>query len=188
MPTVSSSVAKDASAAAALLNDLISLPGKSQPTLLKDPASTTDPSWHLCLPPHFNTALGLRFLQKQKVKNKEVVDRWREWIQSSNFAFGEGSIIYDRDVSRLETWGEKLAAVDFYIILGPSRPVSLKTLDDPETGLKRVERDPGSVTFKICSANPGEEASTPNVKSRSQDEFLQITQDEFVRFAIAGVS
>ncbi len=178
--------------AAALLKTLIANPGRTQPTLLKDPATTTDPSWHLCLPPHFNTALGLKFLQKQKVKNKEIVERWREWVQSSNFAFSEGSIIYDRDVSQMETWGEKLEAVDFYVVLGLTRPVSLKTNRDTSTGLKKVERDPGLVTFRIFSSGsspgPSQVANVMNADSFPQDEFLQVTQDEFVRFAITGFS
>ena len=194
MPIVSTSVAKEAPAAAALLKSLIANPGRTQPTLLKDPAITTDPSWHLCLPPHFNTALGLKFLQKQKVKNKEIVERWREWVQGSNFAFSEGSIIYDRDVSQMETWGEKLEAVDFYVVLGSTRPVSLKTNRDASTGLKKVERDPGLVTFRIYSSDsstspsPGKVADVMNANSFPQDQFLQVTQDEFVRFAITGFS
>ncbi|MEB3168352.1 MAG: hypothetical protein VKK97_06415 [Synechococcaceae cyanobacterium] len=188
MPTVSTSVAKNASAATALLADLISQPGKSQPNLLKDPAMPTDPSWHLCLPPHFNTALGLKFLHKQKVKNKEVAERWKEWSQGSNFAFSEGSIIYDRDVSQIETWGEKLDAIDFYIVLGPTKSVSLRTLLDPLTGLKRVVRYPGAVTFKIFSTRPSENAARMDDEASPQDEFIQLTQDDFVRFAITGIS
>ncbi len=188
MPTVSTSFAKNASAAAALLADLISQPGKGQSNLLKDPATPTDPSWHLCLPPQFNTAIGLKFLHKQKVKSKEVVERWREWSQGANFAFSEGSVIYDRDVSQIETWGEKLDAIDFYIVLGPTKPVSLRTLLDPSTGLKRVERYPGIVTYKIFSARPSENAATIDDEPSPQDKFLQLTQDEFVRFAITGIS
>jgi hypothetical protein len=142
----------------------------------------------------------LKFLQKQKVKNKEIVERWREWVQGSNFAFSEGSIIYDRDVSQLETWGEKLEAVDFYVVLGSTRPVSLKSNRDASTGLKKVERDPGLVTFRIFSSgsspspcpspgpSPGQVVDVMNADSFPQDEFLQVTQDEFVRFAITGFS
>jgi hypothetical protein len=182
------SIAKDAAAAATLLKGLIAKPGRSQPTLLKDPATSTDSSWHLCLPPHFNAALGLKFLQKQKVKDKVVIERWKEWNQGSNFSFSEGSIIYDRDVSQMETWGEKLDAVEFYIVLGPAKPVSLRSLCDPSTGLKRAERYPGLVTFRICYPRPGEVASSLNKETSLQDNFYQLTQDEFVRFAITGIS
>jgi len=182
------SIAKDASEAAAQLKSLIAKPGRSQSALLKDPATSTDPSWHLCLPPHFNAALGLKFMQKQKVKNKLVIDRWKEWNQSSNFSFSEGSIIYDREVSQIETWGKKLDTVAFYIVLGPAKPVSLRTLRDPSTGLARVERYPGLVTFRICNPRQDEAASSHDKVASLQGEFHQLTQDDFVRFAITGIS
>ena len=154
MAVLPTSLASDASAAARLLDDLVAKPGRSASMLLKDPATNTDESWHLCLPAHFNTALGLRFSCKQKVKNKQVVDRWREWSQGSHFCFNEGSIIYDRDVSGLTTWAEKLEAVDFFIVLGPTKPVTIRTLSTDTTGPRRIERDPGSVCFRIFFQDP----------------------------------
>ena len=165
--------------AEATLAKLISLSGKSSPILLKNPALPTPPSWHLWLPPHFNAALDLRFIWKQQVRDKEIVRKWKEWAQGSNFCFNEGAIIYDRDVSMLKTWGEKLDAIDFFVDLGATKPVSLKTALDPATGSNTVVRNPGSVKYKIY--RPG-----PNYSSIASEE-VTVTQDEFVRFAISGL-
>lgn len=177
--TVALSVATDASAAENILRQLTTKPGKSSPILLKDPATSTPPSWHLWLPPHFNSALDLRFMQKQKIRDKEVVKVWKEWVQGGKFQFSEGSIIYNRDVSGVDTWVEKLRALDFYVVINSSRPVSLKTEIDEKTGLRIVRRNPGLVSFSICAAGP---ASDNDVL-----EETAMTQDEFVRFAITGM-
>ena len=129
-PVMSSSVlaiAKDARTAVETLDLLLQKSSKGGKALLKDPLSKTSPSWHLCLPPHFNTSLDLRYIWRQKTKNKEVVQKWKEWSQGSCFCFNEGAIIYDRDVTGLETWGDKLSAINFYVVIGPSRPVSLRS-------------------------------------------------------------
>lgn len=88
------------------------------------------------------------------MRNKEIARKRKEWVQGSNFCFNEGSIIYDRDVSALETWGEKLDAIDFFVDLGVTRPVSLKTSVDPATGTTSVLRDPGSIHYKIYRPGP----------------------------------
>ncbi|MEB3272068.1 MAG: hypothetical protein VKJ44_10575 [Synechococcus sp.] len=186
MAVLPTSLASDASAAARLLDDLVAKPGRSASMLLKDPATNTDESWHLCLPAHFNTALGLRFSCKQKVKNKQVVDRWREWSQGSHFCFNEGSIIYDRDVSGLTTWAEKLEAVDFFIVLGPTKPVTIRTLSTDTTGPRRIERDPGSVCFRIFFQDPDKSDFVGENEPAHKGEFIYLTQDEFVRFAISS--
>lgn len=178
MPAVTTTIAESAKMAEETLGKLISRSGKSSPILLKDPATPTPPGWHLWLPSHFNTALDLRFIWKQQVKNKEIVRKWKEWVQGSNFCFHEGSIIYDRDVSLLETWGDKLDAIDFYVNLGVTRPVALKTSVDPVTGLTKVSRDPGSVHCRIYRPIPSH--------SSVLSEEVTVTQDEFVRFAISG--
>ena len=178
MPEITTSIAEDAKMAEETLFKLISKSGKCSPILLKDPATPTPASWHLWLPSHFNTALDLRFIWKQQVKNKEIVRKWKEWVQGSNFCFNEGSIIYDRDVSMLETWGEKLDTIDFFVDLGVTRPVSVKPSVDPMTGLTRVLRDPGSVHYRLY--RPG------HSQSSVLSEEATVTQDEFVRFAISG--
>jgi hypothetical protein len=178
MEPLALSVAEDASAAESILQQLTTKPGKSSPILLKDPAASTPPSWHLWLPPHFNSALDLRFIQKQKIRDKEVVKVWKEWVQGGKFQFSEGSIIYNRDVSGVDTWGEKLRILDFYVVINSSRPVSLKTEIDEKTGLRVVRRNPGLVSFSICGAGP---ASDNDVL-----EETTMTQDEFVKFAIIG--
>jgi hypothetical protein len=178
----SATYADDAAEAEAALDFLICGSSKIGKKLLKKPSDPTPPSWHLCLPPHFNTALGLRFLQKQKVKNKQVTERWKEWVQSGNFDFSEGSIIYDKDVCGLKTWGEKLAAVDSYVVIGKTRPISLRICHDEATGFKQTNRDPGLVTFKIYVPEP--ELSLKSICIRE----VSATQDEFVRFAISGKS
>lgn len=182
MTTATLSIAQDARAAEETLDLLISKNSRGCKTLLKDPDAATDGSWHLWLPPHFNTSLDLRYIWRQKTKNKEVVRKWKEWVQGSNFCFNEGAIIYDRDVSSLETWGDKLDAIDFYVVLGPSQPVSLRassaseaTMDD---SLGRADRNPGSVNFRIF-------VPTTDHRSIISREHT-VTQDQFVRYAISG--
>jgi hypothetical protein len=172
------SIADQPDAALAILQDLSEKPGKNSATLLKDPAAFTPPSWHLWLPPHFNSALDLRFLQKQKTKNKEVVAVWKEWVQGGRFQFNEGSILYDRDVSALDTWGDKLAAIEFYVLIHAARPVTMKPVKEEDTGLRKMLRNPGQVSFAIHAANPS--------GSEQVSKEITLTQDEFVRFAITG--
>jgi len=176
----SPSYAVDAVDALATLDSLITGSRKVGKKLLKCPSAPSPSSWHLSLPPHFNTALGLKFSQKQKVKNKQVVERWKEWVQSGNFDFDEGSIIYDRDVHGLKAWGEKLAAIESYVVIGKTRPVSLRIYKDETTGFKETMRDPGLVTFKIYVPD----SSLGSICIRE----VTSTQDEFVRFAISGKS
>jgi hypothetical protein len=175
---VAFSVATDASAAEDVLRQLTSKPGKSSSILLKDPTASTHPSWHLWLPPHFNSALDLRFMQKQKTRDKEVVNSWKEWVQGGRFQFNEGSMIYDRDVSACQTWGEKLSAMKFYILINASRPVSMKIVNDEETGLRTVLRNPGFVSFEVYR--------TGSSGADHEPEEISMTQDEFVCYAIAG--
>ena len=178
LEAVTLSVAEDAYAAEKVLQQLIDAPGKSGSILLKDPAASTQSSWHLWLPAHFNSALDLRFLQKQKTKNKEIVQTWKEWVQGSRFQFNEGSMIYDRDVSGLETWGEKLEAIDFYIVINSSRPVSIKNEKDDKTGVKIIRRNPGLIKFGIYTSE--------HACSNAKPEEMTMTQDEFVSFAMTG--
>jgi hypothetical protein len=178
METVAPSFASDTDRAMKVLEQLITNPGKSSSLLLKDPASSTGSSWHLCLPSHFNSALDLRFLQKQQTKNKEVVRTWKEWVQGGRFHFNEGSIIYDQDVSSIKTWGEKLEAINFYIVIRSSKPVSVKIEKDEETGLKIVRRNPGMVTFAIYDSKESFRNDTPREATMNQDKFLE--------FAITG--
>ena len=70
--TQTASYAGDAAEAEAALDLLISGSRKGGKNLLKSPSTPTPSSWHLCLPPHFNTALGLKFSYKQKVTNRQV--------------------------------------------------------------------------------------------------------------------
>lgn len=181
-PTQTAHYADDAAGAEAALDLLISGSRKGGKNLLKCPTAPTPSSWHLCLPPHFNAALGLKFSYKQKVTNRQVAERWKEWVQSGNFAFNEGSIIYDTDVCRLNTWGEKLAAIESYVVIGKTRPVSLRTFNEDSTDLVKTHRDPGQVTFKIYVPDP--ESGLKSICIRE----VTTTQDEFVRFAISGKS
>lgn len=178
MEPKSLSIAAHSNAALAILQDLIEKPGKNSASLLKDPAAATPPSWHLWLPPHFNSALDLRFLQKQKTKNKDVVAVWKEWVQGGRFQFNEGSILYDRDVSDLDTWGDKLAAIDFYVLIHATRPVTMKPVKDESTGLRVMRRHPGLVSFSIHTPLPA--------GSEQMSSDITMTQDAFVRFAITG--
>ena len=170
------SIAEDATMAKKLLDRLTSSKGRNSRTLLKDPAIATPPSWHLWLPPHFNTALDLKFIQKQQVKDKVIIRQWKEWAQGSNFCFNESSIIYDRDVSHLETWGDKLRAIKFYLVLGATKPARRDTTGSAET--TSCQRDPGIVNYSMY------EPSLEHGSRLVAQEVL--TQDEFVHFAITG--
>lgn len=117
-------------------------------------------------------------MQKQKTRDKEVVDSWKEWVQGGRFQFNEGSMIYDRDVSAYETWGEKLSVIKFYILIKSSRPVSMKMSNDEETGLRAISRNPGLVSFEIVTAG--------SLDSVCEPEEVSMTQDEFVRYVITG--
>jgi hypothetical protein len=172
------SIAKDATEALCILGELTHNPGKNSSSLLKDPSASTGQSWHLWLPPHFNAALDLRFLQKQKTKNKKVVAAWKEWVQGGRFQFNEGSILYDRDVSSLATWGDKLAAIEFYVLIHAARPVTVKPVKEENTGLRNMRRHPGMVSFAIHAAKPS--------GSERMSKEITMTQDEFVCFAITG--
>jgi len=176
------SVAPDTKAAEQALDVLISTSSQGSRSLLKEPDAASHISWHLWLPPHFNTSLDLRYIWRQQVKNKEVVRKWKEWAQGSSFCFNEGALIYDRDVSSLETWGDKLDAIDFYIVLGVTQPVSLRASNFSEAstdeGPGRVQRHPGSVNFKVF-------LPTNDHRSTFSHEHT-VTQDQFVRYAISG--
>lgn len=182
MAVATPSVAEDAKTAEQLLDLLISANSRGSQTLLKDPHGASHTSWHLWLPSHFNTSLDIRFISRQQVKNKEVIRKWKDWAQGSNFCFNEGVIIYDRDVSILETWGDKLDAINFYIVLGPTQPVSFRgspghqeTADDGTPG---SGRNPGSVNFKVY-------VPTSDHRSAISVEHT-VSQDQFVRYAITG--
>jgi hypothetical protein len=180
--TATLSIAQDAKAAEGTLDLLISKSGRGSKILIKDPSTPSHYSWHLWLPAHFNTSLDLRYIWRQQTKDKVVVRKWKEWAQGANFCFNEGSIIYDRDVSSLATWGDKLNAIDFYVVLGQTRPVSIRSgaasdaAEDASPG--RAVRHPGFVNFRIL-------VPTNDHRSIIASEHT-VTQDQFVRYAISG--
>lgn len=179
MSSVDLAISHEASEAEKTLDLLLSKSGKAGTLLLKDPHAATPPSWHLWLPEHFNASLDLRFAWRQQTINKEVVGKWKEWVQGSSFCFNEGAIIYDRDISGLETWGEKLDAINFYVVIGPSRPVTLRSgSNSSPKGKDSSARDPGSVNFKIYIPR-GNQGSVVTQEHT-------VTQDDFVRYAISG--
>ena len=182
MAVATPSVAEDAKAAEQLLDLLISANSKGSQVLLKAPHGASHTSWHLWLPSHFNTSLDIRYISRQQVKNKEVVRKWKDWAQGSSFCFNEGAIIYDRDVSSLATWGEKLDAINFYIVLGPTQPVSFRGntghVESADGATNEYGRYPGSVNFKIY-------VPTSDHRSTTSEEH-NVSQDQFVRYAITG--
>ena len=182
MAAATPSVAQDANTAKQLLKLLIPATGKGCQALLKDPHAASHTSWHLWLPPHFNTSLDIRYISRQQVKNKEVIRKWKDWAQGSNFCFNEGAIIYDRDVSSLETWGDKLNAIGFYIVLGPTQPVSFRGNPGFDAsafvGTPGGGRNPGSVNFKVY-------VPTSDHRSIVSEEHT-VSQDQFVHYAITG--
>ena len=183
MAVATPSVAQDSKTAEQLLDLLISANSKGSRTLLKDPHGASHTSWHLWLPPHFNTSLDIRYISRQQVKNKEIVRKWKDWAQGSSFCFSEGAIIYDRDVSSLATWGDKLDAINFYIVLGPTRPVSFRGnpghVESADDVTRESGRNPGSVNFKVY-------VPTSDHRSAVSKEH-NVSQDQFVRYAITGL-
>ena len=179
MPSATQMIAANAREAEEVLDILISRNNRASKILLKDPHSYTDSSWHLCLPPHFNTPLDLQYLNKQEIKNKEVVRRWKGWTQLSTFCFNEGSIIYDRDVSGLSTWGDILDAIEFYVVIGKTTPVSTKVSNAQETPAEtEVTRNSGLVNFRLYIPTKDHGSTV--------DKEYTVTQDQFVRYAISG--
>tara|TARA_Y100001968_G_scaffold127966_1_gene116839 strand:- start:2675 stop:3292 length:618 start_codon:yes stop_codon:yes gene_type:complete len=152
---------------------------KHSSLLLKDPLGKSHSSWHLCCPQHFNDAMDIKYIEKTQVKDKVVVDRWREWVQGTNFNFEEGSVLYDRDVSGYVTWGEKLSLIKFFVEVYKSTPVSIIEKIDPNNGKVVLVRDKGHIEFHIFEP-------TEDKKSCKVVEKIDINQDDFVRYAISG--
>ena len=152
---------------------------KHSSLLLKDPLGKSHSSWHLCFPKHFNDALDIKYIEKTQVKDKEVVDRWREWVQGSNFNFEQGSVVYDRDVSGCATWGEKLSLIKFFVEVYKSTPVSLVEKTDPSNGKVNLIRNKGHIELHIFEP-------TEDKKSCKVVKKIDLNQDNFVRYAICG--
>lgn len=140
------------------------------PVFLKDPDGLTPADWRLCLSPAYNSPLDLKYLYRTQVRKGIVLHRWKEWSQGSAFDFHAGSLIYDRPLHGLTTWGEQLAVMEFYVEVESAKPAI------PANG-SGEGRDPGAMTLKFYEPR-GLKAIVTDRK--------EVTQDQFVRFAITG--
>mgnify|MGYP001386779578 CR=1 FL=1 len=132
---------------------------------LKAPTTDHEDDWSMSLPPAFNDALDIK--QTERVEGGNKVTRW---TQGSLFSFKPGDTIYDTPKA-YGIWSEALKHLNLCVQVKDATSVS--------AGEANQGRTAGSVTFTIL---------TPD-NDRSQlvargDHTL--TQDDFVRFLIAG--
>jgi hypothetical protein len=135
--------------------------------LLRDPKAKYADGWYMCVPTCFNEALDIK--QTERVQNKKKI---LVWTQGSFFSFKEGDTLYDTP-DAYKVWSEALKCISLCI------QVKSASSAGPTDG--SAGRSPGSVTFSIF---------TPN---SDRSKIIEIgnhtmSQDDFVRFLIAGPS
>jgi len=139
--------------------------------LLHSPEAEETPDWYMCVPACFNEALDIRLTPRQQAGQQRMV-----WTQGSTFSFKQGDIIYDTPKAYLQ-WSEALKHLHLGVI------IRLAVDSVPE---KRNEggdvispRNHGQVSFTL---------HRPNAEKTRLIEYgeHELTQDDFVRFLIAG--
>lgn len=133
--------------------------------LLKDPSETHDKSWFMCVPSAFNDALDIK--QTERTEGGKKVTRW---TQGSLFCFKPGDVLYDTPLA-YGTWSEALKHINICIQVKDAAGVGLSE--------NAKSRSAGSVSFTLFKPD------------KRRTELLAcgdhvLTQDEFVRFLIAG--
>ncbi len=152
-----------------LLNALIrekSSREKRSTDLLKDPLRIAD-GWYMCVPPCFNGALDIK--QTIRIKNKSQA---LTWTQGAWFSFGVGDSLYDT-ADGYKPWSSALRVLRLCVQVKAATSVGLT-----EDGSRRY---PGFVTFALLAPN----SARTRLLERAQ---YAVSQDEFVRFLIAGPS
>ena len=134
-------------------------------TELLRPPEVDSYDWFMFVPTCFNAALDIqqtiRMIEKQETL---------QWTQGSTFSFSVGDIIYNT-AKAYEKWSEAVKHIRYCFHVTDATPVA------PANG--SAHRKPGKVKFDLLVPN---EAGTSLTRSSSHD----MTQDEFVRFLIAG--
>lgn len=134
--------------------------GKRLKGLLKDPESDRDDNWYMAVPPCFNDALDIKW--NWGASNSG-------WTQSGCFAFKTADMLYDT-ARAYEAWSEALKHLNFC--------VEIETASSAGQG-DGGTRYPGSVTFAFFTPT----ADRTKIVKRGTHS---MTQDDFVRFLIAG--
>ena len=133
--------------------------------LLKDPTAESPEGWFMCVPACFNDALDIKQTQRVQGKKKSIV-----WTQGSSFAFKAGDTLYDT-ADAYKVWSEALKSIALC--------VQVKTASSAGASKRGTRRFPGLVTFSILT--PDERRT--KITERGEHT---MSQDEFVRFLIAG--
>lgn len=133
--------------------------------LIRSPTEA-DSDWFMCVPTCFNGALDIQQTIRI-VDSRETLT----WTQGTNFSFAAGDRIYDTSKA-YDQWSEALKHIHYCIHVTHATAVR-----PSETS---VPRKTGSVTFELLVPNPSHSGLTFAATHTS-------TQDELVRFIIAGV-
>lgn len=134
--------------------------------LLRPPGNDSF-DWFMFVPICFNAALDIQQTTRVIEKRKTL-----QWTQGSTFSFSVGDIIYDTPKA-YEKWSVALKHVRYCFQITDSTPVAPANAS--------AQRKPGKVTFDLFSPNE----TRTSLKRRSSHD---MTQDEFVRLLIAGLS
>lgn len=135
--------------------------------LLKAPEADDTPDWFMCLPSCFNDALDLR---------QTTLEGNTQWTQGSAFSFKTGDTLYDTPQA-YHQWKEALRHIKIGVQVH-SATDAVPEKRSKEKGLL-APRYAGSVRISISLPTPNGSALAPIGQ-------FELTQDDFVRFLIAG--
>ncbi len=135
--------------------------------LLKDPLAEIAEGWYMCVPPWFNEALDIK--QTERIENKK---KTRKWTQGASFSFKPGDTVYDSP-DAYKVWFEALKTISLCI--------QVKTASNAGCTEPGMGRSAGLVTFSILTPNK----DRSKIVERGEHT---MSQDDFVRFLIAGPS
>jgi hypothetical protein len=138
--------------------------------LLRSPDAKVTSDWYMCVPAFFNEALDIRMTQRMKQGIQQLV-----WTQGSTFSFKEGDKIYDTAKAYLQ-WSEALRHIRLCVSV---RSAVNSAPEQNKAGVVVRPRNPGKVLFTLLSPN----AEKTRIVEYEEHE---LTQDDFVRFLIAG--
>ena len=135
--------------------------------LLRPNDAENTPDWFFCVPACFNLALDIKQTPRVLVPKTPPVP---VWTQGREFAFKPGDVFYDKPMAQHD-WPSILRHVAMCVQITAAQDATSPT--PPE------ERSPGSVTFDILM---------PDKDHARLVKFTQhvLTQDDFVRFLVAG--
>lgn len=116
------------------LNLVIKQRGYRRHFLMDVEAAGTE-GWSYFLLPAFKAALDIKYLLKQRKKNKVVVEEWHEWLQGSSFHFDRGHMIYDTNDAYDLPWSQALKRIRNCLQVTHASPASPEIL---ETGFGKL--------------------------------------------------